>query len=46
METTKDYGERQKVWEMIKDIRISIMVTYDEEGNLSSRPDVSSPRRI
>ena len=38
METTKDYGERQKVWEMIKDIRISIMVTYDEEGNLSSRP--------
>ncbi len=38
MEVTQDYGERQKVWDMIKDIRISIMVTYDEEGNLSSRP--------
>jgi general stress protein 26 len=38
METTKDYSERQKVWDMIKDIRISIMVTYDDDGNLTSRP--------
>ena len=38
METTNDYRDRVKVWEMIKDIKIAIMVTYDDDGMMRSRP--------
>ncbi|MBY0610843.1 MAG: pyridoxamine 5'-phosphate oxidase family protein [Beijerinckiaceae bacterium] len=38
MEASNDYKDRMKVWEMIKDIRIAVMVTTDEEGQLRSRP--------
>jgi len=38
MEFTNDYGERMKVWELIRDIKIAIMVTFDDDGTLCSRP--------
>lgn len=38
MEASNDYKDRMKVWEMIKDIRIAVMVTTDDEGQLRSRP--------
>jgi len=37
-ETRTDHEARAKVWDMIKDIRISLMVTHDYEGQLRSRP--------
>ena len=33
-----DHESRQKIWEMIKDIRIALMVTTDDDGRLRSRP--------
>lgn len=36
--TTSDHESRQKVWEMIKDIKIALMVTTDDDGKLRSRP--------
>ncbi|MDB5477888.1 MAG: ral stress protein [Alphaproteobacteria bacterium] len=33
-----DKEARDKVWEMIKDIRIALMVTQDENGRLYGRP--------
>ena len=38
MEPSNDYADRMKVWELIKDIRIAMMVTFDDDGNLRSRP--------
>jgi general stress protein 26 len=35
---TTDDASRQKVWDMIKDIQIALMVTTDDEGLLRSRP--------
>ncbi len=38
MEITHDREERNKVWDLIKHIKIAILVTFDNDGNLSSRP--------
>lgn len=36
-ETSESYGDRQKVWELIKDIKIALLVTSADEG-LRGRP--------
>ena len=36
-ETSESYNDRQKVWELIKDVRIALLVTSAEEG-LRGRP--------
>lgn len=36
--TTTDHESRQKVRDMIKDIKIALMVTTDDDGRLRSRP--------
>lgn len=42
METhTDDARAREKLWEMIKDIRITMLTTEDEHGTLRSRPMVA-----
>ena len=38
MDMTNDYRDRVKVWEMIKDVTIAMMVTSDDEGIMRSRP--------
>ena len=38
MGTSTENSERMKVWDLIKDIRIAMMVTFDEDGHLRSRP--------
>lgn len=40
--TTRD--EREKVFEMIKDIKMAMLVTQDAEGNLFARPMVAQER--
>jgi general stress protein 26 len=35
---SSDHESRQKVWDMIRDIRIALMVTVDQDGLLRSRP--------
>lgn len=35
---TSDHQSRQKVWELIKDIDIALMVTTDDDGKMRSRP--------
>ncbi len=37
-ETSNGYGDRQKVWELIKDIRIALMVTTGDGGQMRGRP--------
>jgi len=32
------YDDRMKVWSLVKDIKIAVMVTTDEEGMMRSRP--------
>ena len=36
-ETSESYNDRQKVWELIKDVRIALLVTSADEG-LRGRP--------
>ena len=36
--TSETYGDRQKVWDLIKDIGIALMVTSGEGGQLRGRP--------
>ena len=38
MSSKTDMQARDKVWDMIKDIRISLMVTRDKSGRLFARP--------
>ena len=38
MVPSTDHEDRMKVWEMIKDVRICVMVTTDDDGALRSRP--------
>ena len=38
MKPSDSYEDRMKVWELIKDIRIAILVTVDDEGAMRSRP--------
>ncbi len=38
METTSTVDERSKVWELIKDIKIALMTTQDDYGDLVARP--------
>jgi general stress protein 26 len=38
METRDDMQSRAKVWDMVKDIRIALMVTQDGSGMLHARP--------
>lgn len=37
VETSESYNDRQKVWELIKDVRIALLVTSADEG-LRGRP--------
>lgn len=37
-ETSDTYGDRQKVWELIKDIRVALLVTTGDGGRLHGRP--------
>lgn len=38
VETRTDQAARDKVWEMIRDVQIAIMVTLDEQGRMRGRP--------
>jgi general stress protein 26 len=38
VETRTDQEARDKVWEMIKDVAIAMMVTIDEDGHMRGRP--------
>ena len=38
MKTVSDDHARAKIWELIKDIRIAMMVTQDDNRELSARP--------
>lgn len=38
VETRTDAAARTKVWEMIKDVEVAMMVTMDEEGRFRGRP--------
>jgi general stress protein 26 len=38
VETRSDAAARQKVWDMIRDVQVAMMVTMDEEGRFRSRP--------
>ena len=38
MDVSNNDQDRLKVWEMIKDIKIAVMVTTDDDGQLRSRP--------
>lgn len=37
-EVSESYGDRQKVWELIKDVGVALMVTSGHEGQLRGRP--------
>ena len=41
MEHRSDAEAKQKVWDMIKDIRVALLGTRDSEGHLHSRPMVA-----
>ena len=38
MHEKTDLEARHKVWDLIKDIKVTLMVTHDDEGALRSRP--------
>jgi general stress protein 26 len=38
VETRSDAEAKRKVWEMIKDVEVAMMVTQDEEGHFRGRP--------
>ena len=38
VDTRTDAEAKRKVWDMIRDIRIAMMVTMDEEGRFRGRP--------
>lgn len=38
VETRTDAAAQMKVWEMIKDVEVAMMVTMDEEGRFRGRP--------
>jgi general stress protein 26 len=38
VETRTDAAAQQKVWDMIRDVEIAMMVTMDEEGRFRGRP--------
>lgn len=38
VQTRTDQAAREKVWEMIKDVSVAMMVTLDEEGRMRGRP--------
>lgn len=38
MQTRNDSDAREKVWDLIKDIKVAQLVTADEEGQFHSRP--------
>lgn len=42
METQYGHEARQKVWDMIKDIRVTLMATQDSNGKLHARPMVAT----
>ena len=37
-ETRSDAEAKRKVWEMIKDVNVAMMVTQDDEGHFRGRP--------
>ena len=38
VETRTDQAAREKVWEMIREVQVAMMVTVDEQGHLRGRP--------
>ena len=46
METRQDDAAHQKVFDLIKDIRVAQMVTVDKGGRLHSRPMVAQAERF
>lgn len=44
MGQSNPHSEREKVFEMIKDIKMAMFVTQDEEGHLFARPMVAQER--
>jgi general stress protein 26 len=38
---TSEHESRQKVWELIKDIKVAMLVTMDNEGHHFARPMVA-----
>ena len=38
VQTRTDSAARDKVWEMIRDVRVAMMVTLDEDGHMRGRP--------
>ena len=38
MEISRKADDRHKVWELIKDIKIALMTTHDDDGDLYSQP--------
>jgi general stress protein 26 len=46
MDTRTDLDARNKVWDMIKNIKVALMVTQDELGMLRSRPMAAQQDRF
>ncbi|MBK1662857.1 pyridoxamine 5'-phosphate oxidase family protein [Paracraurococcus ruber] len=46
VETRSDAEAKRKVWEMIKDVEIAMMVTMDEEGRFRGRPMRASQKEF
>ena len=38
MQDSSSFADRQKVWDLVKDIKIAMMVTQDKDHGLSARP--------
>jgi general stress protein 26 len=38
VETRTDHAAREKVWEMIREVQVAMMVTIDERGHMRGRP--------
>jgi general stress protein 26 len=46
METRTDAASREKVFDLIKDIKVALMVTMDRQGKLHARPMVAKQDRF
>lgn len=46
VETRTDAEAQRKVWEMIKDVEVAMMVTMDEEGRFRGRPMRASQKEF
>lgn len=46
MDLRTDMDARSKVWELIKNIKVSLMVSHDEDGNMRARPMAAEQERF